>query len=182
MDRHSKRARAAGSSSSDGMRAEERRNNLDLPDGPLTNVAERLVTANPRDTARDLGSFKSAERQARRAVQGVAPGQESDLSRFDRRNNQLGRSANDLVDRVRAASNVGHFLGPQNQTARVNRIGNRDPMEQALGVMFVAKDFGKFNEQNKSRIFEQAMELAAHPGQDLMVKATAQNAAQPVIQ
>ncbi|WP_244662040.1 hypothetical protein [Mesorhizobium huakuii] len=77
---------------------------------------------------------------------------------------------------VRAASNVGHFLGPQKQTALVNRIGNMDPMEQALGVMFVAKDFGKFNERNKSRIFEQAMELAAHPGQDLMVKATAQNA------
>ncbi|MUT27073.1 hypothetical protein [Mesorhizobium japonicum] len=192
MDRDSRPKRAAGSSSRDGRRAEERRNDQGLPGGPLTNVAERLVTANPRDTARDLGSFKAAERQMRRAVQDVAPGQESDLSRFDRRNNQLGRSANDLVDRltaglgfnsddvalfqVQAASNVGHFLGPQKQTALVNRIGNMDPMEQALGVMFVAQNFGKFNDQNKSRIFEQAIELAADPHQHHMVKVTAQNA------
>ncbi|TIL83053.1 MAG: hypothetical protein E5Y89_02415 [Mesorhizobium sp.] len=191
MDRDSRRTRAAGSSSSDTRRAEQSRNHV-LADGPLTNVAEGLVTANPRHTARDLGSFKSADRQTRRAVQDVAPGQESDLSRFDRRNNQLGGSANVLVDKltaglgfnsddvallqVRAASNVGHFLGPQKQTALVNRIGNMDPMEQAVGVMFVAQNFSKFNDQNKSRIFEQAIELAADPHQHHMVKVTAQNA------
>ncbi|WP_027163079.1 hypothetical protein [Mesorhizobium sp. WSM1293] len=189
MDRDSKRA--AGSSSREGRRA-ERRNHDGLPGGPLTNIAERLVTADPRDTARDLGSFKSAERQMRRAVQDMAPGQESDLSRFDRRNNQLGGSANVLADRltaglgfnsadfalfqVQSASNVAHFLGPQKQTALINRIGDMDPMEKALGVMFVSQNFSKFNDENKSRIFDQAIELAADPHQHQMVKATAQNA------
>ncbi|MGO6944732.1 hypothetical protein [Rhizobium johnstonii] len=177
MNRDNKLTRATANSSRDGGKAEEHRNLLDLPDGPLTNVAERLVTADPRDTARNLGSFKSVEKKARRAVQDVAPGQESDLSRFDRRNNQLGRLANDLAQgltdglalnsndlaifQVAAASDVGHFLGPEKQAALVDRIGEMDQMSQAASLLLLASNFNKFNDQNKSRIFEKAFELAA---------------------
>lgn len=74
MDGDNKRTRANASSSGDVGRAEERRNLLNLPTGPLANVAERLVTSNPRDTARNLGTFKSLEKQALRAARDAAPG------------------------------------------------------------------------------------------------------------
>ncbi|MDX0986472.1 hypothetical protein GOL35_29810 [Sinorhizobium medicae] len=192
MDRDNKRTRANASSSGDVGRAEERRNLLNLPTGPLANVAERLVTSNPRDTALNLGTFKSLEKQALRAARDAAPGEETELTTFERRNNQLGRSAIELVDKltdglgfgsddvallkVGAAANLAHYLGSEKQTALVNRIGNMGPMEQAVGVLLVAENFSKFNDQNKSRIFEQVIELAADPHQDRTVRSVAQTA------
>ncbi|WP_404926469.1 hypothetical protein [Mesorhizobium sp. ORM16] len=158
----------------------------------MSDVAERLVTANPRDTARNLGGFKDLGTQARTAVRGTQPGPETDLAKFERRANQLGQSSIELagkltaelgyqpdnvaLQQVRAVGSIANYITPQMQDAVVNRIGNMDPMGQAAGVMVVAENFSKFNDQNKSRIFEQAIDLAADPHNHHMVKETAQNA------
>ncbi|MGX7877203.1 hypothetical protein ACVDG8_012110 [Mesorhizobium sp. ORM8.1] len=182
MDRDNKRARAAASSS----QAREPSTILSLPDGPLSQVAERLVTANPRDTARNLAGFKDLGRQARTAIRGTQPGQETELAKFEKRANQLGRSAVELtwkltselgyrpddvaLEQVRAVSNIANYLTPHMQDAVVNRIGNMEPASQALGALNVAPNFGKFNKQSQSRILDQAIELASDPdGNNRMV-------------
>ncbi|MER9442418.1 hypothetical protein NKJ72_29345 [Mesorhizobium sp. M0045] len=186
MDRDNKRARAAARSSQ-GVGSSSLR---DVPEGPLSDVAERLVTANPRDTARNLGGFKGLGTHERTAVRGTQAGPETDLARFERRANQLGRSAIDLAEKltaglgytpddvalqqVRAVSNVCHYLTPGMQDAIVNRIGNMEPSSQALGALYVAPHFSKFNDENKSRILDQAIGLASDP--DVNVKLTASNA------
>ncbi|CCV11685.1 conserved hypothetical protein [Mesorhizobium sp. STM 4661] len=187
MDRDNKRARAAASSSQDvGNRSTLR----DLPYGPLTDVAERLVSANPRDTARNLGTFKELGRRERIAVRGTRTEPETDLAKFETRTNQLGRSAVDLGDKLtaglghtsdevaleqfRAVSNVSHYLRPETQDSIVNRIGNMDPPSQAIGALYAAQNFSKFNAENKARIFDQAAELATDP--DGHVRSTASNA------
>ncbi|PBB52040.1 MULTISPECIES: hypothetical protein [Mesorhizobium] len=187
MDRDNKRARAAASSSQGGR---EPSNILSLPEGPLSEVAERLVTANPRDTARNLAGFKDLGRQARTAVRGTQPGSETELAKFERRGNQLGQSARELtwkltselgyrpdnvaLEQVRAVSNIANYLTPHMQDAVVNRIGNMEPASQALGAFNVAPNFGKFNEENKSRILDQAVELASDP--DGNIRTVARNA------
>ncbi|MBY3003596.1 hypothetical protein [Rhizobium leguminosarum] len=192
MDRDNKRTRVNESSSGGVGTAEERRNLLaGLRGGPLTDVAERLVTSNPRDTALDLGTFKSLAKEAEHAVRDAAPG-ESALTKFDKRNNHLGRSAIELANKltdglgfdsdavalskIREAGNLAHYLGPAKQAALVNRISNMEPMGQAIGVSLVSNNFSKFNDQNKSRIFELAIELAADHDQHHEVKGYAQNA------
>ncbi|MER9776985.1 hypothetical protein [Mesorhizobium sp. M0220] len=173
MDRDNKRARAAARSSQ-GVGSSSLR---DVPEGPLSDVAERLVTANPRDTARNLGGFKGLGTHERTAVRGTQPGPETDLARFERRTNRLGRSAISLaatltaelgystddiaLQKVGAASNLGDYLTPGLQDAIVNRIGNMDPPSQALGAYYVAPHFSKFTDENKSRILDQAIGLAS---------------------
>ncbi len=56
IDHDSKRIRTPEVHPRDGGRAAEVRRYLsDLPDGLLTNIAERLVTDKPRETARNFG-------------------------------------------------------------------------------------------------------------------------------
>ncbi|ARP67184.1 MULTISPECIES: hypothetical protein [Mesorhizobium] len=190
MDRDNKRARAAASSSQAREQAREPSTILSLTEGPLTQVAERLVTANPRDTARNLAGFKGLGKEARTAIRGTQPGQETELAKFERRGNQLGRSAVELtwkltselgyrpdnvaLEQVRAVSNIANYLTPHMQDAVVNRIGNMDPASQALGALNVAPNFGKFNNENQSRILDQAVELMSDPNGN--IRMVAQNA------
>lgn len=51
-----------------------------------------------------------------------------------------------------------------------------EPTDQATGVLLVSHNFSKFNDNNKSRIFELARELAADPHLHYESKANAHNA------
>ncbi|MCH4549362.1 hypothetical protein MK632_27025 [Rhizobium changzhiense] len=192
MDRDNKRTRANASSPGRLGGAEERRDLLDLPQGPISNVAEQLVTSNPRDTALNLRNFKSLAKETLSAVREAEQGKETALTTFERRNKQLGQSAIELADKltdglgfdsdavallkVQAAGNVAHYIDPAKQTALVNRISNMEPTDQATGVLLVSHNFSKFDDNNKSRIFELARELAADPHLHHESKANAHNA------
>ncbi|WEX79615.1 hypothetical protein PYH37_005987 (plasmid) [Sinorhizobium numidicum] len=192
MDRDSKRIRTAESSSRDGGRAEARTYLSDLPDGPLTNVAERLVTTNPRETGRNLGNFKAVLGEAPQAAWRDSAGQETALGKFDRRNNQLGRAANDLYNeklaqvghnsndistyQAAAGGHIGDFLSPEKQTDIVNRIINLDPVNQAIAINLVATQLGKFESENKNRLVNRAIELLEAPDVDPHVRLYARNA------
>ncbi|MQW86671.1 hypothetical protein [Sinorhizobium saheli] len=192
MDRDSKRIRTGESSSRDGRRAEVRTYLSDIPDGPLTNVAERLVTNNPRETGRNLGNLKTLLGEARHAVWRDSAGQETALGKYDRRNNQLGRAANSLYNgklterghnsddistyQAAAGGQIGDFLPPEKQSDIVNRIINLNPLNQAIAINLVATQLGKFDSENKNRLVNRAIELLEAPGVDDHVRLYAKNA------
>ncbi|TCU02852.1 hypothetical protein [Rhizobium sullae] len=175
MDLDSKRTRTAESSSLDGENAVPTHLS-DLPVELVTNIAERLITADPRETARNLGLLKTV--QAPQAVW-TADGQETDLGKFYRRNNQLGRSANDLHNanlaeaghgsdwvstyQTAASGHIADFLPPETRTALVNRILDLDPINQAVAINLVATDLGKFDGEDKNRLVNRAIELLEAP-------------------
>ncbi|WP_244277777.1 MULTISPECIES: hypothetical protein [Mesorhizobium] len=87
----------------------------------------------------------------------------------------LGHTSDEVaLELFRAVSNVSHYLRPETQDSIVNRIGNMAPPSQANGALYAAQNFSKFNAENKSRIFDQAAELATDP--DGHVRSTASNA------
>ncbi|MET3523983.1 hypothetical protein [Mesorhizobium abyssinicae] len=144
-----------------------------MPDGPLSEVAQGLVTSNPRETGRNLGAFKSSGRATRQAFEGT------ELGRFDERNNQLGRAAVGLYDNALegavngmdanrgfaryqtvAVRDIVDFQSPQKQSALVDKVlGIAESRAQAMAISKTAPAWDKFNSESRERLIERAINL-----------------------
>ncbi|MET3523984.1 hypothetical protein [Mesorhizobium abyssinicae] len=141
-----------------------------IPDGPLAAVADHLVSADPRQTARNLGAFKSSGHAARGAFEG------SDIGKFDQRNNRLGRAAGDVysvavaqggpgpdaahtLDQARAVRDIVDFQSPERQSALVDNALSLAPRNQAMVIGELSRNLNKFDRENRDRLIDRAFDL-----------------------
>ncbi|WP_167449323.1 hypothetical protein [Mesorhizobium hawassense] len=185
MDRNQNPGHAAESSSRVGRAAEQ----LYRSDGPLSDVADGLVSSSPRETARNLGAFKSSGRAARQVLEGT------ELGRFDERINRLGRAAGNLYDdgvggtvhgndpdrgfaryQTAAVKDIIDFQSAQKQSALVDKILSiAESRTQLLAISKIAPAWGKLDNESRERLVNRAIEVVENPP-DLIAQNNAASA------
>ncbi|WP_145963818.1 hypothetical protein [Bradyrhizobium algeriense] len=164
-----------------------------LPVDPLAEVARRLLTDDPIETAKSLTNFKLVSRSMRQAIETPA------LATFERRLSDvagLGRIVNHLAIppgglsqfdnvplteeeaqgfsypscRAKVASPTVKFEGNARRSAFVDDILNLSPFQQAMSLHSIARDLAGLDRVNTNRLVRRAIELFEQDGNPPVVR------------
>ncbi|MPR13287.1 hypothetical protein [Microvirga tunisiensis] len=187
MDRDRQQAREQDTLGHDGGGAT---GFTDLPSGALSEVAKRLTTDDPVETAKNLGNFKRVGRSARAALKTSPSAGEavetSPAGAFDARLERLGTSAEALyraaipdngfpeanledhrllAERFRAIGPILQFQSAARKTATVDHILNLPETDlQADAINSMAKHLSDLDHVNRTRLVERAIEIFKQDG------------------